>query len=158
MVVQAIKGGTSVYLISLYCQDSHDIERYLNKLQYIVDVLKDKEVLIGMDSNARSWGDKVLNDRGEKMEEFLDARALVLLNDGKTPTYFCGRGESHIDLTIVTRSLAAKAEKWKVETMWTSSFHRVLRCDIRSVRANKKEKKEYGLACGRQTGTFLGPD
>lgn len=145
VVVQAVKGGRSVYLVSLYCQNSHEIEGYLDKLQSILEVLRNKEVLIGMDRNARNprWGDRVLNERGEMMEEFLETRALVFLNDGRTPTYLSGRGESHIDLTAVTRSLVKKAKNWKVETQWTSSFHRVLRYDIGDGENERKKRKEY---------------
>jgi hypothetical protein len=72
------------------------------------------ELLIATDGNAHSpsWGGDRLDSRGKQLEEFIHEHQLWLLNDSKHPT-FSGRGQTFIDLTLVSYNLHSLISNWK---------------------------------------------
>lgn len=144
VVVQVVKETQGIYMVSMYCQASHEIEPYLDQLRNIARILRDEELVIAIDSNARNplWGYTVLKEKGERMEEFLEETGLICLNNGGIPTFSSARGESLIDLTIVTGGLQGRIKKWKVELEWTSSFHRAITGSIEVEERQRRRKAE----------------
>ena len=78
------------------------IDSNLNKLNGILKILQGGKALIAADTNARSktWHDHFTNSRGKKVEEFIAASYLHIINEHSANNTFCNtRGVSNIDLT-----------------------------------------------------------
>jgi len=67
----------------MYFDIQGQIESNLNKIDEIMKLTKDRKVLIAADTNARSktWHDHSTNSRGKKLEEFLVAAQLHIINE-----------------------------------------------------------------------------
>lgn len=129
---EVLTPGFSFYVVSHYFQYSDDIELHLKHLATVLHALRGKRVLVALDSNARSsmWGPQETNDRGRKLERFILASGVDLLNvAGNTPTFWTPRGESYIDITLGTPSMSPFVSDWRVREDWSTSDHRAL--DIR---------------------------
>ncbi|KAL0821003.1 hypothetical protein ABMA28_005652 [Loxostege sticticalis] len=72
--------------------------------------------LIGGDFNAKStaWGEDATDTRGELVLEWATASGLVVLNVGRVPTCVRPQGESIVDLTFASPSLASRVSGWQV--------------------------------------------
>jgi len=81
-------------------------------------------VIILGDLNAKSrlWGSPQTDNRGELFEELIDNYALSVINTGQ-PTYQKPRGgQSHLDVAIVSASLATES-RWEVLNNTMGSDH-----------------------------------
>ena len=67
-------------------------------------------ILMG-DFNARhcSWGDNINNYYGTQLAETLDSTKYSICTP-KTPTFLCTNGKSHIDLNIISNSIAESVD------------------------------------------------
>jgi hypothetical protein len=65
-----LPGRERVYVASLYCQFSEDIERFLDMIGRIHHKLKGSRIILGMDSNAHSqlWRGETTDVRGTHLE------------------------------------------------------------------------------------------
>lgn len=119
-----------LYVVSMYCQfGDPDFARYLARLARILQELKGTRVVIAADVNARSpmWGGSCHDERGEMLELFCASYNLTVLNEpGNPSTFSSGRGESNIDVTLVTENVISSVESWKVLVNETTSDHRVI--------------------------------
>ena len=123
----------AMYMISMYCKFSHDIDRYILHLRRILDKIGDQKVMICMDANAKSvtWHADRVDDRGEKLEELIADYDLTVVNKAGNPhTFATANGKSNIDITLATRSLAPKIYHWEVHREWTTSDHRAITIKI----------------------------
>ncbi|XP_015368071.1 PREDICTED: uncharacterized protein LOC107164676 [Diuraphis noxia] len=76
------------------------------------------DLIVGGDFNARSasWGDRLMEARGDDLSALADSLGLIVLNEGREPTFF-GRGlGSCVDVTFATESAARKIRGWTVRT------------------------------------------
>ena len=134
-----ISGPTeNLYVVSLYCQLSHDIQRYTQQLETALEVTGNRRTVIGCDANATSplWDfteeqgtdsetRRQSRQKGQVLEDLMAARGLLALNvPGQLSTSV--RGIRSIDVTLVTEDMSAKFGEWKVRDGWTSSDHRVI--------------------------------
>ncbi len=76
-------------------------------------------LLMGLDSNAHStlWGSDNLNQRGERLEDFLMSSNLFICNVGNVPTFapsYDDRRRTVIDITITNERAALMIADWKV--------------------------------------------
>lgn len=97
------------------CEDFDDL---LDRLE-IVKRASDKEILICGDLNAKAaaWNRGDENARGLRLEEWIAANNLEVLNDEiKTPTWRRGISESVLDVTLGTSGIACKINNWCVLT------------------------------------------
>jgi len=95
---------------------------------------KDTGVLIASDTNARSalWNDRVTNERGRILEEFLTTKQLYSLNEESSDTKFSNRiGKSNTDLTIITPQLLRSITGWEISGQESLSDHRIIKYDIK---------------------------
>jgi ribonuclease HI/exonuclease III len=86
-------------------------------------------VILGdMNSFSTLWGSPKTDSNGRKIETLLETHGLVTLNSGEG-TYIKHQGDcSHLDLTIVSRHLAAKASWTVLSDSWGSDHLPVLTC------------------------------
>ena len=89
-----------------------------------LDKLFDKNTIIIGDLNARHklWGSSSNDPRGKQIEDLLDAHNFVVINTGQ-PTYQHYNGQrSHLDIALVSNSLAARSA-WTVLNNTMGSDH-----------------------------------
>lgn len=101
---------------------------------------QDKEIWCG-DFNAHStlWGSSTTDGNGLVVEEFIQEKGLVCLNNGKETRFSIGQNKkSVIDLTLVSPELAAKSS-WKVlQSTTLGSDHYPILCEI-GKKANREK-------------------
>ena len=85
-----------------------------------MDKISEPVVWVG-DFNAHNelWGSKKRNRNGKIVEEFIDKKQLVVLNDGR-PTWFrtSRTGLPSIDITIASAELAS-ISRWETMDLYT---------------------------------------
>lgn len=132
VVVECTDRHGKIILITAYFKPSIDIAEMINKLDTIISKVEGKNILIGMDANAKSliWGDRTC-DKGRKMEEFICEKEIIIANDrSELPTYSSTNGESYIDLTLIKGGIGRYIENWKVYDGEVSSDHRLITFDV----------------------------
>lgn len=137
--VAHVDGGArsgNIYVVSAYCQYSHDISRHLQHLNHVLDQLAGQRVLVGMDSNAHSplWHCERRQYVGRgadteyrktQMESFIFGRGLQIHNTaGQPPTFHGPNGYSNVDLTLSSRGIAVS--EWKVNEGSSLSDHQLI--------------------------------
>ncbi|RLU25667.1 hypothetical protein DMN91_001824 [Ooceraea biroi] len=99
-------------------------------------------ILVIGDFNAKSrlWNARHTDGKGALVEEWAAGLNLCLLNEGNTPTFEHGRGDSIIDLTWCTTNLIDKISGWRVaEEIETLSDHKIIVFDL-NMRNSEREK------------------
>jgi len=83
VTVEVIKGNTKIIAASMYFDRELQIENDLEKMERVLLHAKNTGVLIASDTNARSalWNDRVTNERGRTLEEFITTKQLYFLNE-----------------------------------------------------------------------------
>lgn len=117
------------YLINVYCQFSLPIVPILQSIENILQRIKSANILITMDSNAKShlWFSKDEDEREKIMEEFILHNNLFVLNEpNNVSTYMTTRGESNIDLTLISGKLLKAIKNWRVRKDCTVSDHNLI--------------------------------
>ena len=102
VVLELTYSNLRLYAICMYFDIKEQIDSNLNKLNGILKILQGGKALIAADTNARSktWHDHFTNSRGKKVEEFIAASYLHIINEHSANNTFCNtRGVSNIDLT-----------------------------------------------------------
>jgi len=108
VTVEIIKGITKLIAASMYFDREIQIENDLEKMERVLLHAKNTGVLIASDTNARSalWNDRVTNERGRILEEFITTKQLYYLNEESSEnTSSNSIGKSNIDLTIINPQL-----------------------------------------------------
>ena len=109
---------TDVRVYSCYISPNVRFEIFRKCLDDMEDSIRRtrKKVLITGDFNAKSpeWGGPVEDDRGTKMSQWLATLGLVVLNDGRVPTFRRGTCSSYLDLTIISDCVIKQDVTWKV--------------------------------------------
>jgi len=119
MCIQIKTEHKELYIINAYCQYSLPLEPFLNIIKRIINKIGNKNVT--MDANA-VWFSTQTDERGRLIEEFLLANRLYTANEPDNPfTFSSTRGESNIDLTLVSERLFSSLSYWKVLTDCTTS-------------------------------------
>ncbi|XP_041973441.1 uncharacterized protein LOC121729121, partial [Aricia agestis] len=92
-----------------------DFEALLLRLTAVVEGSNHPVVVAG-DFNAKSpmWGSSVTNARGRVIEDWLTTTGLVLANRGTASTCVRRQGESIVDLTLVSPTIARRISEWQV--------------------------------------------
>ncbi|GBP63876.1 Retrovirus-related Pol polyprotein from type-1 retrotransposable element R1 [Eumeta japonica] len=142
-----------VHVLSCYFQYSEAIDKHLNCLDRVLNILRGKRILTWLDCNAHSplWfcerrqhigrGPET-EYRRQRMEGFILGRGLIIHNREDQPCTFAGpRGESNIDLTLSTRNLTVA--EWTMNDQASSSDHRLITCRVSGA--------ERSAACAQPT-------
>jgi len=115
--LEVIKCNTKIIAASMYFDREHQIENDLEKMERVLLHAKRNGVLIASDTNARSalWNDRVTNERGRILEEFITTNQLYFLNEEGSDTTFSNHiGKSNIDLTIINPQLLSCITGWEI--------------------------------------------
>lgn len=144
-----------LYCISAYFQPSHGINPYLDHLERILLKLRGSHIIIGMDANAKSalWYSDQTDDRGESLEQLIEAHGLVILNtEGQPATHVnnywgqFGQGETNIDVSLATPRLAGRIADWQVRENYISSDHRLITWSVAiNIRDQSKRTENYAI-------------
>lgn len=99
----------NVILLCVYLSPNIDRVNYKEKIERIMDYVKankGKKLILAGDLNAKSsqWGSRVTDKKGQLWEEAMAGEQLVILNEGKKPTFVRRTGSSHIDVTCATKN------------------------------------------------------
>lgn len=99
--------------------------------------MRGKTILIAAGVNSKSplWDSPISDNNGEIVEPFIAKHNLHVLNNSTISTFSSARGESHIDVTLVTDNLLAYITSWNVLLRLTTSYHIIIkpRIKIRNV-------------------------
>ncbi len=136
VVAEVHTPSVTFFAVSMYFQFCDDIEVHLGQLEKVLENLRGQKVVIGIDANAESslWSPRGTNEKGEKLERLIAAFGLHVVNDRTQPPTFEERGvSSYIDVTLVSGSMIAEVQSWKVKRDWTSSDHNAIVFKITTV-------------------------
>lgn len=135
-----IKG---IHLYSCYAPPSDSPEQFDDMLKNLADhACGRRPIVIGGDFNAwaTEWGSRVSNSRGRAVIDAMNMLDVVLLNDGLKPRFNNDRGTSFIDVTFVSRVLAANAN-WRVQDDVTLSDQTLITFSITTTRPKPSQQK-----------------
>ncbi|CAD6215004.1 GSCOCG00012837001-RA-CDS, partial [Cotesia congregata] len=121
---QIVGPDTTFFAVSAYFQYKDEIDIHLKHLEKVVRALRGKRVLISMDANAKSerWGSETDDARGEKLEQFIDAHRLEIVNNAREgPTFESTNGSSYIDVTLVMPKIASSILSWSIKRSWVQN-------------------------------------
>jgi hypothetical protein len=139
IVAEIIYRNTKFYGIRSFSDITEDNEINVMKTEQILNYSKGQGLLIPADSNARSktWYDKITNQRGKVLEDFLTIYNLYIVNDKSEPTFETTRGSSYVDLTIVNNQLLRRVTDWTCGIQGSCSDHNILTFNLGMVMRDK---------------------
>ena len=132
-VIQITHNNHTIYAVSMYSDRTNDVEVDLQKIEAILRFAKGMGLIISIDCNARSnmWYDPVENQRGRKVEEFITANDLYIMNEDRNiPTFDGATGSSYVDLTITCSKLAHKVQNWSIGEEESCSDHNLISFNV----------------------------
>ncbi|XP_044588795.1 uncharacterized protein LOC123267976 [Cotesia glomerata] len=107
---QIIGPDTSFFVVSAYFQYKDEIDMHLKHLEKVVRALRGKR------------GSETDDARGEKLEQFIDAHELEIINDAREgPTFESTNGSSYIDVTLITPKLVSSILSWSIKRSWVQN-------------------------------------
>ena len=131
--------GTRVIICSAYLPgEKNDPTEELAKVADYARKQK-AELLIGCDANAHhtAWGSTDINERGEKLNDFLLINRLELLNKGREPTFVTRARQEVLDITFATKNLARHITNWHVRNDTSMSDHRQISFELLTTIASR---------------------
>ena len=143
-----VKWG-EMYVAGLYASPNAPVssQKMLDEIRDRVAPFMAKDILILGDLNAKStlWGSPRTNARGEIVAEWAAELDLQLLNEGRKSTCVRWQGESIVDLTWASPSVARKVKQWEVmEDTETSSDHRYILISLKPGEWKSKNRSQPG--------------
>ncbi|CAH4034187.1 unnamed protein product [Pieris brassicae] len=135
-VAQLGGGENTVYVVSAYFQYKDEIAPHLEHLERVLEALRGKCVVIGVDTNTHSqlWYSRedqcegrgrVAEQRRTAMESFVLSWGLLVHNvQGQPDTFSSPNGSSNIDATLGTRGV--RIDGWTVHADLSASDHRLI--------------------------------
>lgn len=139
----------NIRLVSCYISPNSGLEDLMEILESISNTLRsreEREVVIGGDINAKSWGwgSAIQDRRGYLVTEWIESENLIIHNNGNKPTFKRGNQGTFIDVTLSTEGIASKIRHWKVrDDIETLSYHQYIDFEItNSHRTENAEKSE----------------
>lgn len=123
-----VSTGVSILLIAAYFKFRFPVERHLAELGKILDGHQG-DVIIGADVNAHStmWFNRRNDAKGLAVAHFIHSNGLTCLNvDSRIPTFRGPRGQSFIDVTLSSGTIANRINDWRVSSGVTNSDHAVI--------------------------------
>lgn len=125
--------GLRIY--SCYCSPNVALsvfEDFLNALEVSVRSSPVPVVITGdFNAKSREWGSLREDNRGKTLADLSASLGLTVCNQGQ-PTFVRGASESHIDLTLVTRSATCRVDDWRVLDEESLSLHRYIEFTIKT--------------------------
>jgi len=123
-------------LYSCYCSPNVTLpvfEDFLSELEMSVRGSPCPTIITGdFNAKSREWGSPREDNRGKALADLSASLGLTVCNQGQ-PTFVRGASESHIDLTLVTRSATCWVDNWKVLDEESLSLHKYVNFNINTV-------------------------
>nr|CAH7745583.1 unnamed protein product [Callosobruchus chinensis] len=150
-------GQTTIF--SCYFSPNEEITDLENGLRDIKEVLLSikKCAIICGDFNAKSpeWNGQFSDRRGDLLSEWLSELALVVMNEGNTPTFIRRSSKSILDLTFASEDCCGQIHNWKVLENESLSLHRYITFQYSSVQQSCLSTSERGWVLKKlNMGTF----
>jgi len=146
IAVQVVTELHEFYLVSAYFQFSHPVEPYLVTLDKCVRNIRhnniNSQIIICADVNAlsTSWFSRTTDERGDRVDEFITANNLVVLNQASSfTTYASPSGTSNIDVTLATSEISRRICNWRISPDMTVSDHNAIFFKVTSCRTRKTQ-------------------
>jgi hypothetical protein len=114
--------------MSAYYVPNVDIRPDLDSIQHIISSINNSYV-ISIDSNAHSevWFDRRNDERGDHLLNFISQNNMILLNNNESePTFDSDRGQSTIDLTLISFNLINSVTDWQISDESSLSDHKFI--------------------------------
>ena len=125
--------STVVLICSVYwdAQMKSALPQEVTNLLSFAEEMGHPVILCG-DLNAHSvlWGSPTSDARGEMIEDLTTIFDLSVLNDGNHHTYEKGDAQTHIDVSLVSNSIAHRFRNWEVTNYPTFSDHNRIEFDM----------------------------
>lgn len=134
----------SFFIVSIYCQFNAPLEPYIQYLDAVTSLARNKRLIAGLDANATSpmWHSKMTNniyanqlsrERGEILSEWIIHRNSLVLNEpSEVYTFDNNRAHSDIDVTLINEAASRRDNyTWKI-TPWNLSDHNIITVVISS--------------------------
>ena len=112
-----------------------------------------KALIIGSDANAQNpiWGSTNLNPRGEALEDFVEEKNLVVINECDEPTFIARGRREVLDVTLSNWKGALCVSGWRVCTEDSFSDHIMImfslhvKPDVKMKRLRLVKKTDWGV-------------
>lgn len=109
-----------------------EFQDYMDKLGASIAQARVPVVVAGdFNSHARAWGSPADDARGDALLDLAASLDMVVSNQGTAPTFTRGASATHIDLTLVSSSIASRIENWKVLEEESLSLHHYITYEVR---------------------------
>jgi len=122
-------------LYSCYCSPNvalSDFEDFLSALETSVRSSPCPTIITGdFNAKSREWGSPKEDNRGKALADLSASLGLTVCNQGQ-PTFVRGASESHIDLTLATRTATCWVDDWKVLDEESLSLHKYVEFKVRT--------------------------
>lgn len=131
-------------LLSLTTTIDRDIDKDLIQLNKVIDKFKDRFIIITTDSNSRHtlWGDKISNNRGNDLLEFILQNKLNIINIENPNITFTKQvieqnsnsfsiRTSAIDLTLTNHLNNYQVKDWSIEDDVIDTDHKLIKFKIK---------------------------
>ena len=92
---------------------------------------QNKQFIIGCDPNAHHtlWSSTDVNNRGEKLLNFISCNNIDICNRGNSPTFVNSIRQEVLDLTLCSQPLSENIKNWYVSDEESLSDHKHIRFD-----------------------------
>ena len=149
-----IKNAENV-IYSVYISPNCEIKDFTDCLEALGTSIKGNNkgcTVIGGDFNAHNtiWGSQKNDERGDLLADWMAENDLVVLNDGKEPTFKVGK--TRIDLTLCSTKQSNLITNWKVEVDEENfSDHNSIMFELISAEKKSKRTEKGRATIGKQT-------
>lgn len=144
-----------VRIYSCYFSPNDALEKFMREIDELEKSLRSArgEVIIAGDFNskAQEWGETRFDRRGRIVCEFLSRNDLIILNEGREPTFRRSNAASIIDLTLASPNISKYIREWGVLDVETLSDHRYITF---SMTLDKGAQKRTTITAVQKTNTW----
>lgn len=157
VLVEINYGSLKFFAANIYLDYGDDIENGLNVITSITQYVKTEKLLITVDSNSRSamWHDIMTNARGKKLEEFIVASSLFIINeDNYGFTFESSRGKSKIDITLSSSNFCSYLTEWKSGMEESCSDHKLIQFEISKQKKDEATFNHHAVKYNTKKGSF----
>lgn len=154
--------GINVTCASMYFppEERHQGE-FRDNLQYLKQVItglnnnRISKFVIRMDANSKNglWGSPIEDRRGRQLEDLINEKNLVVLNNNTEPTFVGHRGTSFIDVTLANQDMYEIINDWKLTEDESLSEHKYISFAISDGRRAETEPHRTGYCTKRANWT-----
>ena len=148
MCFKVMAGVLEFIIINVYCQYLVSIEKFLRRIEDLINCFPTEKVLITLDANAKSvmWHADATDEKGALVEDLIIEHNLTVLNQPNNyPTFMNANGQSNIDITLTNANLVKHVNHWEVDRGCTTSDHNLI---VIELQGNTKSNRNWNMNIG----------